>query len=83
MRATDLLIVAVPDDALAGVVSGLARMGALQPGQIVAHTSGAHGLDVLAPAIGRRRPAAGAASRDDLHRDSRPIWTGCAASPSA
>ncbi len=52
MRATDLLIVAVPDDALAGVISGLARMGVLQPNQIVAHTSGAHGLDVLAPAIG-------------------------------
>ncbi|GIH08367.1 hypothetical protein Rhe02_64340 [Rhizocola hellebori] len=51
MRATDLLIVAVPDDALAGVISGLARMGALQPNQIVAHTSGAHGLEVLAPAV--------------------------------
>ena len=50
-RATDLLIVAVPDDALAGVISGLAGMGVLQPGQIVAHTSGAHGLDVLAPAV--------------------------------
>jgi predicted short-subunit dehydrogenase-like oxidoreductase (DUF2520 family) len=50
-RATDLLIVAVPDDALSGVISGLARMGVLQPNQIVAHTSGAHGLDVLAPAI--------------------------------
>jgi predicted short-subunit dehydrogenase-like oxidoreductase (DUF2520 family) len=50
-RAKDLLIVAVPDDALAGVISGLAGMGVLQPGQIVAHTSGAHGLDVLAPAV--------------------------------
>ena len=48
--ATDLLIVAVPDDALAGVVAGLAGTGALRPGQVVAHTSGAHGLDVLAPA---------------------------------
>ncbi len=50
-RAADLLIVAVPDDALAGVISGLAGMGVLRPGQIVAHTSGAHGLDVLAPAV--------------------------------
>jgi predicted short-subunit dehydrogenase-like oxidoreductase (DUF2520 family) len=49
--ATDLLIVAVPDDALAGVVAGLAATGALRPGQIVAHTSGAHGLTVLAPAV--------------------------------
>ncbi|MFJ8581906.1 Rossmann-like and DUF2520 domain-containing protein [Micromonospora sp. NPDC093277] len=48
--ATDLLVVAVPDDALAGVVAGLAEAGALRPGQVVAHTSGAHGLAVLAPA---------------------------------
>jgi predicted short-subunit dehydrogenase-like oxidoreductase (DUF2520 family) len=48
--AKDLLLIAVPDDALAGVVGGLARMNLLHGGQIVAHTSGAHGLDVLAPA---------------------------------
>src|SRR4051794_18840603 len=45
--ADDLLLLAVPDDALGGVVSGLAATGALRPGQIVAHTSGAHGLAVL------------------------------------
>ncbi|MGC4791323.1 Rossmann-like and DUF2520 domain-containing protein [Micromonospora sp. DT178] len=48
--ATDLLLVAVPDDALTGVVAALADGGALRPGQVVAHTSGAHGLAVLAPA---------------------------------
>ena len=48
--AAELLIIAVPDDALAAVVTGLAGIGALRPGQIVAHTSGAHGLAVLAPA---------------------------------
>ncbi|MFC3503180.1 Rossmann-like and DUF2520 domain-containing protein [Micromonospora krabiensis] len=48
--ATDLLLIAVPDDALAGVVTALADSGVLRPGQVVAHTSGAHGLDVLAPA---------------------------------
>lgn len=48
--ATDLLLVAVPDDALAGVVAALADGGALRPGQVVAHTSGALGLAVLAPA---------------------------------
>ncbi|MEU9509488.1 Rossmann-like and DUF2520 domain-containing protein [Micromonospora sp. NPDC048170] len=48
--ATDLLLVAVPDDALAGVVAALADGGTLRPGQVVAHTSGAHGLAVLAPA---------------------------------
>ncbi|GAA2693250.1 Rossmann-like and DUF2520 domain-containing protein [Actinoplanes palleronii] len=45
--ATDLLLLAVPDDALRGVVAGLAGTGALRPGQLVAHTSGAHGLDVF------------------------------------
>ncbi|SCG66457.1 Rossmann-like and DUF2520 domain-containing protein [Micromonospora zamorensis] len=48
--AADLLLIAVPDDALAGVVADLADRGALRPGQVVAHTSGAHGLAVLAPA---------------------------------
>ncbi|MBU2663266.1 DUF2520 domain-containing protein [Actinoplanes bogorensis] len=45
--ARDLLLLAVPDDALAGVVSGLKATGALRPGQRIAHTSGAHGLAVL------------------------------------
>jgi predicted short-subunit dehydrogenase-like oxidoreductase (DUF2520 family) len=45
--ATDLLLLAVPDDALAGVVRGLLATGALPSGQMVAHTSGAHGLAVL------------------------------------
>lgn len=49
-EAHDLLIIAVPDDALAAVVAGLAGIGALHPGQVVAHTSGAHGLGVLEPA---------------------------------
>jgi predicted short-subunit dehydrogenase-like oxidoreductase (DUF2520 family) len=44
---TDLLLLAVPDDALAGVVSGLEKTGALTGDQVVAHTSGAHGLAVL------------------------------------
>jgi predicted short-subunit dehydrogenase-like oxidoreductase (DUF2520 family) len=42
----EFLILSVPDDALAGVATG-----AFSPGQIVAHTSGAHGLGVLAPAV--------------------------------
>ncbi|GAA1880142.1 Rossmann-like and DUF2520 domain-containing protein [Asanoa iriomotensis] len=57
--ATDLLVVAVPDDDLAGVVGDLADRGALGPGQVVLHTSGAHGLAVLAPAaIAGARPLA-------------------------
>ncbi|MFC7535445.1 Rossmann-like and DUF2520 domain-containing protein [Actinoplanes sp. GCM10030250] len=42
-----LLLLAVPDDVLASVVAGLNRTGALRAGQVVAHTSGAHGLAVL------------------------------------
>ncbi|MFI7658829.1 Rossmann-like and DUF2520 domain-containing protein [Micromonospora parva] len=49
--ATDLLLIAVPDDRLAAVVADLAQRGALHQGQIVAHTSGAHGLAVLGPAV--------------------------------
>jgi predicted short-subunit dehydrogenase-like oxidoreductase (DUF2520 family) len=40
----------VPDDALAGLVKGLAEIGAFRPGQLVVHTSGAHGLAILGPA---------------------------------
>jgi predicted short-subunit dehydrogenase-like oxidoreductase (DUF2520 family) len=46
-----LLIIAVPDDALAGLVAGLAGTGAIRHGQVVAHTCGAHGIGILAPAV--------------------------------
>lgn len=49
----DLIVLAVPDDTLADLVCGLAESGSFRPGQIVMHTSGAHGLVVLAPAIER------------------------------
>jgi predicted short-subunit dehydrogenase-like oxidoreductase (DUF2520 family) len=45
-----LLLLAVPDDTLPGLVRGLAVTGAIRPGQFVVHTSGRYGLDVLAPA---------------------------------
>src|SRR5689334_617911 len=47
--SADLIIIAVPDDALPGVAAGLA----VRPGQVVAHTSGAHGIGVLAPAVAK------------------------------
>ncbi|HEV7823348.1 MAG TPA: DUF2520 domain-containing protein [Mycobacteriales bacterium] len=50
VAAADLVLLAVPDDTLAGLVEGLGETGAWRPGQIAAHTSGAHGLAVLAPA---------------------------------
>jgi predicted short-subunit dehydrogenase-like oxidoreductase (DUF2520 family) len=45
----ELLLLSIPDAELAGVVSGLATTGAVRPGTIVAHTSGANGVGVLAP----------------------------------
>lgn len=45
-----LVLLTVPDDVLADLVSGLARTGAWRPGQIVVHAAGAHGLGVLEPA---------------------------------
>ncbi len=50
VRLADLVLLALPDDALAGMVRGLVATESLRPGQIVVHTSGAHGIDVLAPA---------------------------------
>lgn len=52
-RAADLLLLTVPDDMLPNVVRVLADAGALRPGQVVAHTSGRHGLAVLQPAAER------------------------------
>lgn len=50
-RSCDLLLLTVPDDMLANVVDTLAASGALHAGQFVVHTSGRHGLGVLAPAV--------------------------------
>ncbi|MGH3694820.1 MAG: Rossmann-like and DUF2520 domain-containing protein [Pseudonocardiaceae bacterium] len=50
VRRSDLVVLAVPDDVLADLVAGLATTGAFRAGQIVVHTSGARGVDVLAPA---------------------------------
>lgn len=49
-RASDVLLLTVPDDMLDNVVSVLAASGALRAGQYVVHTSGRHGLAVLEPA---------------------------------
>ncbi|MGW1743109.1 Rossmann-like and DUF2520 domain-containing protein [Nocardia sp. NPDC001965] len=47
--SSELLILAVPDAELAGLVRGLASSGTVRAGTIVAHTSGANGIGVLAP----------------------------------
>jgi len=50
VERAELLLLAVPDDTLPGLVQGVARHGGFRPGQVVAHTSGRHGVTVLAPA---------------------------------
>lgn len=50
VERSELVLIAVPDDELPKVVNGLADLGAWQPGQIVVHVSGAHGIGVLEPA---------------------------------
>lgn len=46
----ELVVLAVPDDALADLVTGLVRAGAISAGKIVVHLSGRFGSEVLAPA---------------------------------
>ncbi len=45
-----LVLLAVPDDVLPGLINGLAETGTWRAGQLVAHVSGAHGVGVLDPA---------------------------------
>lgn len=47
----ELVLLAVPDDALAPLVMGLTTTHAWQAGQIVVHTAGLHGVGVFAPAL--------------------------------
>ena len=50
VRRAELVLLAVPDDALAPLVTGLAATGAWQVGQLVVHTAGRYGTAVLDPA---------------------------------
>lgn len=50
LRRAELVLLAVPDDALAPLVQGAADLGHWQPGQLVVHTSGRYGTAVLEPA---------------------------------
>lgn len=51
VEAAQLVLLAVPDDALSDLVAGLHATGTWRPGQLVAHTSGRHGLAPFAPAV--------------------------------
>jgi predicted short-subunit dehydrogenase-like oxidoreductase (DUF2520 family) len=50
LGAADLVLFTVPDDALPGLIEGLAATGAPYAGRLVAHASGAHGIRVFDPA---------------------------------
>jgi predicted short-subunit dehydrogenase-like oxidoreductase (DUF2520 family) len=50
VAAADMVLLAVPDDTLPELVEGLARTESWRAGQLACHTSGGHGLAVLAPA---------------------------------
>lgn len=52
LERSELVLLAVPDEQLPGLVEGLAAVGAWQPGQIVVHTAPALGTAVLRPAMG-------------------------------
>ena len=51
VEAADLVLLTVPDDALPGLVAGLAATGVRVEGRLLAHASGRHGLAVLEPAV--------------------------------
>jgi predicted short-subunit dehydrogenase-like oxidoreductase (DUF2520 family) len=51
MGLADLALLTVPDDALPGLVAGLAATGAPLEGRMLVHASGRHGLAVLEPAV--------------------------------
>ena len=53
LAEADLVLLAVPDDALPGLVAGLAATGAPLEGRLLAHTSGRYGIAVLDPATRR------------------------------
>lgn len=52
-RRSELVVIAVPSTELAGLVAGLAEVGAWQGGQLVLHTDPGNGIAVLGPAADR------------------------------
>lgn len=50
VERAELVLLAVPDDALGPLVQGLADLRRWQPGQLVVHTCGAEGVAILEPA---------------------------------
>jgi predicted short-subunit dehydrogenase-like oxidoreductase (DUF2520 family) len=53
VERADLVLLTVPDDALGGLVSGLAATDVPLAGRFMAHASGRHGLGVLDPVVAK------------------------------
>lgn len=53
LKGRELVIIAVPDDAIGEVAAGLASASAVSKGQVVLHTSGARDRSALAPLEGQ------------------------------
>jgi len=51
VRGADLVLLTVPDDALAPLCAGLATVGAFRAGQLVVHTAGRFGVGILSDAV--------------------------------
>ncbi len=51
VRQAPVVLLCVPDDVMADLVAGLAAQGSWGAGHLVVHTSGFHGIDVLAPVV--------------------------------
>ena len=51
VQGVDLVLVAVPDDAMGPLIASLAANGHVTPGQFWAHPSGRHDIEVLEPAV--------------------------------
>ena len=53
VQAAELVVLAVPDDVLVELVTGLADTGTVRAGQFWCHPAGAHGIAVLEPVASR------------------------------
>jgi predicted short-subunit dehydrogenase-like oxidoreductase (DUF2520 family) len=53
LASSDLVLLTVPDDAIPGLVDGLAQTGAPYEGRLLMHASGRYGISVLEPATQR------------------------------
>lgn len=51
LAEADLVLFAIPAEEIAGTVAGYAKAGLFKPGQLIAHTAGEFGIDVLQPAV--------------------------------